>query len=231
MIMKFEEKEQAIAYRCQGLSYNDILQRVPVAKSTLSLWLRSVGLAKRQRQVLTERKRLGQQKGGRVRHEQRLRITEAIRKVAVADIGAISQRELWLIGSALYWAEGAKQKAHRVSAGVIFSNSDPWMIKLFIIWLRQCCGVPAADMSFTICLHESSADRLEEVRRHWSRAVGLPLDRFGRTSWKKNKLNTKRKNIGKDYFGLLRIVIARSANFNRQITGWVEGICKNCGVV
>jgi len=43
-------------------------------------------------------------------------------------------------------------------------------------------------------------------------------------SWKRHKINTKRTNIGKDYFGVLRVYVRRSVNLNRKISGWIEGI-------
>jgi hypothetical protein len=52
MQSKRREREQAIAFRQQGLSYSEIRQRVPVAKSSLSVWLRQVGLSEWQRQRL-----------------------------------------------------------------------------------------------------------------------------------------------------------------------------------
>lgn len=55
MIQKIEEKKKAIELRKQGLSYREILEQIPVAKSSLSLWLRSVGLSKKQKQRLTEK--------------------------------------------------------------------------------------------------------------------------------------------------------------------------------
>ena len=58
MEVKALEKSQAIAYRKQGFSYSEILSKVPVAKSTLSEWLKSVGLSKAQKHKLTEKKRL-----------------------------------------------------------------------------------------------------------------------------------------------------------------------------
>jgi transposase len=67
MLTKLKEKETAIELRKQGYSYSEILKKVPVAKSTLSLWLRSVGLAERQKQRLTEKKRKGQLKGAQTK--------------------------------------------------------------------------------------------------------------------------------------------------------------------
>jgi len=46
MISKNKEKEIAVGLRKKGLSYNEILGLVPVSKSTLSVWLRSIGIAK-----------------------------------------------------------------------------------------------------------------------------------------------------------------------------------------
>jgi intein-encoded DNA endonuclease-like protein len=37
MLAKFKEKEVAIELRKQGYSYSEILKKIPVAKSTLSL--------------------------------------------------------------------------------------------------------------------------------------------------------------------------------------------------
>src|SRR3990167_1070594 len=136
-----KDKNRAIKLRKKGLSYSEILKEVPAAKSTLSLWLRNVGLAKRQRQKLTEKKRLAQIKGAQVRHDQRIEKSRIITNRAFQEIGEITERELKLIGAALYWAEGSKQKEHNVSEQVMFSNSDPLMISVFLRWLVNICRI------------------------------------------------------------------------------------------
>jgi len=55
MIRKEKLKREAVALRKRGLSYSEILKKVPVAKSAISLWLREVGLAKRQKQAITKK--------------------------------------------------------------------------------------------------------------------------------------------------------------------------------
>ncbi|MDO8492325.1 MAG: hypothetical protein Q7S34_01635 [bacterium] len=72
MISKLKEKEIAIKLRREGKSYREILEQIPVAKSSLSLWLRDVGLSKRQNQRLTERRLMASQRGGDVKRAQRL---------------------------------------------------------------------------------------------------------------------------------------------------------------
>jgi len=229
MLAKLKEKEIAIELRKQGHSYSEILKKVPVAKSTLSLWLRSVGLAEKQRQRLTEKKRRGQLKGAQAKRKQRILLTEKIKDEAVKEIGKINKREVWLIGTALYWAEGTKQKENNPSQKVRFSNFDPRMIKLFLKWLREIYSIPLENLNFEIYIHETA--NIEEAKKYWSNVLNLPITKFQKVRLKKHKIKTNRKNINKNYYGLLAISVKRSTNLNRKIMGWIEGICKNCGVV
>ena len=70
MKSKIEEKNKAIELRKQGLSYREILEQIPVAKSSLSLWLKSVKLAESQKQRLTEKKLASARKGALKRKEE-----------------------------------------------------------------------------------------------------------------------------------------------------------------
>ena len=56
MRAKQEAQQTVRALRQQGLSYRDILQQVPVAKSSISLWCRSIELDKEKEQALQQRK-------------------------------------------------------------------------------------------------------------------------------------------------------------------------------
>ena len=103
MITKQKERERAIKLRRKGRTYSEILAQIPVAKSTLSLWLREVGIAQKQKQRLTQKKREASFRGGEARRRQRVEETRAILNQA-ERIGNL-KTELWLIGSALYWAD------------------------------------------------------------------------------------------------------------------------------
>ena len=129
---KLKEKEKAIQLRKKGYSYSEILKEVYVAKSTLSLWLRYVGLAKRQKQRLTQKRIEAQKRGAKIVRERRERLVKEIKELARRDVKKITKRELWLIGVGLYWAEGSKQKSNNVSARISLGNSDPEIIRIFI---------------------------------------------------------------------------------------------------
>ncbi len=111
MRAKYMEREQAIALRRKGLSYREIRGRVPVSKSSLSLWLREVGLARRQIQRLSEKKLAAGRRGGQIVHEMRLRrLTERLRSANQEAKSFLAGRDLWwAVGVVLYWAEGGNE--------------------------------------------------------------------------------------------------------------------------
>ncbi len=224
-------KERAINLRGGGLSYSEILKEIPVAKSTLSLWLRSVNLSKRQEQRLTEKKLASMRRGAIAKRTQRIEKTQLIKNKAISEIKTISNRELWLIGTALYWAEGSKAKDHNISQGLIFNNSDPLMIDLFLKWLKNVLKIKNNDVHFEIYIHENHKNNIENAKMFWAKITKRSVSELSRVYFKKNKINTKRKNIGQNYYGLLRIKVRKSSDLNRRVSGWIVGIIKNCGVV
>ncbi len=161
--MKTILKEKAIDLRKKGYSYREIMHEIPVAKSTISEWLHSVGLSKHQKQRLTEKKLASAKKGAEAKHQKRIALTQQIIETAKKEIGTISKRELWLIGIMLYWAEGSKEKDYRPGCKTTFTNSDPDMIVVFLHWLKQICGRTFADITFEICIHELQKDRTAEI--------------------------------------------------------------------
>jgi hypothetical protein len=224
---KLELKELAIALRKQGKTYNEILTTVPVAKSTLSLWLRDVGLARVQQHRITKRKRAAQLKGAAVRREDRLVRTESIVLAAKKEVGTISNRELLLIGAALYWAEGAKEKPHNTCVQLMFANSDPAMVKLYMRWLRDILDISDADIIVTVHLHQNKLHQLASVTQYWASMVNLPLQSFGKPVIKKHNPKTNRKNISDSYRGLVAIRVKRSTMLTRKIHGFILGIVES----
>ncbi len=219
-------RERAIFLRKNGYTYSEILQRIPIVKSTLSLWLKNVGLSKSQNQRLTKKKLEAAKRGGLARRNQRIELTKRIHQEAQKDIGKITQRELWLIGVMLYWAEGSKEKEYRPGSGANFTNSDPRMIKIFLKWLTEICMIGKDRIFLDIYIHIDRRSKLEKVIEYWAETTGFPKDHFTRIYFKKGNRNTKRKNIGKVYFGVLRINVRASSSLNRKIAGWTEGVVK-----
>lgn len=231
MISKLQERKRAVVLRRAGKTYREILREVPVAKSTLSLWLRDIGLAKRQRQKLTVKKRLAQLRGGQARRAQRIEKTALLTDKARATVGELSGRELWLLGVALYWAEGAKDRGPHSSHSVDFSNTDPTMIRLFLRWLEDCCNVPSSMVYAHLYIHQYQRARVPQAVTFWSNQTGLPRTRITGVYFKMHNPKTNRKNTGENYYGTLRVRVRRSSDFLRTIQGWIEGCAAYCRIV
>lgn len=227
MSIKHELKEKAISLRQRGWSYTEILEKVSVAKSTLSLWLRSVNLSKRQKQRITQKKLTSAHRGGLIRKTQRLTLTKHIVGVARESVGKISKRELWLIGIALYWAEGAKEKEHHPGSGVRFSNSDPKMVKIFLCWLEEVGKISREDIKFSLFVHENHKDRIPEIKSFWSKQIAFPESAIAHVYLKKHNPKTIRRNVGQTYQGLVQVNVRSSSTLNRKIAGWIEGVIES----
>jgi len=223
-IVKKSEREIAIKLRKQGKTYSEILEVVPVAKSTLSLWLRDVGLAKTQKHRITQKIKRTAYLGGKARRVQRMQKSKVILEKAKKDIDKISKRDLWLMGTALYWAEGAKEKAGNTSPSVDFGNSDPKMIRLYIKWLLDILHIAREDICLSLYIHENAKPRIQKIKNKWSLVTGFPSKDILYVYYKKHNPKTKRKNTGKEYIGLLRVRVSRSTDLNRKVMGWVEGV-------
>lgn len=224
MIRKTIEKEKAIALRKAGKTYTDILRIIPVAKSTLAIWLKDAKLSKPEKQKFTEAKRLASLRGGQAKKKQRIEKQNKILFNAQSEIHSISDRELFLIGIILYWAEGAKEKEYRPGSMFEFSNMDPKMIQVFLVWLFKACKIDKNMIIFNIFLHQTHKHRVEEVKRYWSKVTGFPINNLSTIYWKRNNLKTNRKNTGEKYYGVLKIKVKRSSSLVRKVAGWSEGI-------
>lgn len=159
--------------------------------------------------------------GGAKRKAQRIALTEKIKCEALEEVGIIRRDQFRLLGAMLYWAEGSKQKIHDVSKGTIFTNSDPLMIVFFYKWLLEICQVSPENITSELYIHRDA--NILEARRFWAVTLQLPIHQFTQVRFKKGNPGSYRKNKGKDYHGVLRLTVRRSANLNRKIMAWVEG--------
>lgn len=222
MIKKEKEKKLAIRLRKKGLSYNEILKKVPAAKSTLSVWLQNIGIGKKQKQRLTLKRKLAQLKAQAACRKIRTDKEKAIITAAKKEVGTISRKNLWLIGTILYWAEGTKQKKNNVSQRVSFVNSDPKMVILFDKWLREICSWKKENLIYTLYIHRTA--NKEKDRKFWENLLKINIKKI---YFKTHTPRTNRENINKNYHGLLRIDARRSTDLNRKIQGWILGINEN----
>ncbi|MFB8776794.1 hypothetical protein [Streptomyces broussonetiae] len=203
---KDDLRTRARELRLQGWTYDQIQVELGCSKSSISLWVRDLPAPLRSAQPTQARA------APRARPAQ----DPAEREVAAPEIGTLSDRELFLVGVGLYWAEGAKAKPGSYRR-VIFVNSDPNMIRLFLAWL-DLLGVAPERRRFSVNIHQSADVPAAEV--YWARQVGIEVRTLLKTSLKKHNPKTNRTNVGDNYHGCLRVAVLKSAGLHSQIEGW-----------
>jgi transcriptional regulator with XRE-family HTH domain len=214
---KTELKARARELRQAGRTYDEIVTELGVSKSSVSLWVRDLPKPR----PSPERMHAMREARWAPYRAFRDRARRETRQSAEREIGTLTERELFLIGVGLYWAEGAKSKAHRPSATVVFINSDPGMIQVFLAWLTL-LGIEPDRWRFRVMIHES-AD-VESAQRYWADLVGRGISDFDKTTLKRHNPKTVRKNVGVDYRGCLVVRVLQAADLYRRIEGWWSGI-------
>lgn len=216
--MKEKEKNQAIALRNKGCSMGEIAQKIGVSKSSVSLWVGKIQLTSRQRKTLSlkghTKEAIENRRFSRLRNESAKR--QVIIDIAQKQIEHLTEKELWIAGTMLYWAEGRK-----VGRGVVqFSNSDPEMIKIMMAYFRRICHVP--EEKFRGCIHPHLD--YKKAEKYWSDIASIPLSQFYKTYRKMNVASKhKRDNIP---LGTFDIYICSTELF-LKIFGWVQGVFKS----
>ena len=212
--MKLNEKFIAIKLRKQGLSYHNILNKVNVSKSSLSLWLRDIELTPKQQEKLFIGREKSRYFAGSKKKAIRIVQTNDIINKSKKEVLSFIKNPLFLIGLSLYWAEGTKNS----NESVRFSNSDKAMIELMMRWFREICNVP--EKKFRVQVHMHSLHCQPDLEKYWSRIASVPQRQFYKTYVKQTSLG-QRKNIL--YNGTCTVTI-NSRELFRKIMGWKLGL-------
>ncbi|WP_329064615.1 hypothetical protein [Streptomyces sp. NBC_01429] len=216
---KGDLREKARELRLKGLTYDQIQLELGCSKSSISLWVRD--LPKPDRREAKEQAKLA----ARMRWDHELAVRDekrrATKAAATREIGAMSKRELFMAGVTLYWAEGTKDKPYDRRESLLFINSDPDVIKLYLCWL-ELLEVPRDRMRFRVSIHESA--EVPAAERFWAGLAGVDPAVFQKATLKKHNPKTTRKNITDTYKGCLIVYVAKSADLYRRVEGAWYGI-------
>jgi len=217
--MKTEERGRARDLRKQGISINEIHQKLGVSKGSVSVWVRDIELTRAQRQELSKKGHtkdaIEKRRISRLKNENRRR--QKYIDSGVKEISFISKKELFYIGIALYWAEGAK----RNRGSLQFTNSDPRMIQIMMRFFRDFCSVPQDKFRGHIHLHPHLDNKKAEV--YWSEISGIPKKQLFKTSKPNNRASKNKKDTLP--YGTFAIYVCDTSKY-LQMMGWIEGVYK-----
>ena len=169
---KVGAKFKAIELRRAGHSYNFIAPVVGVSKSTLSIWLADVPYSPNEETI--ERVGKARAASGAAKNKIKLESFTLAREEAVREIGALSDRDLLMLGLGLYIGEGTKS-----SITTCIVNSNPAIINLIIRWLTESLGLTRKHITLRIHLYPDSD--IEKSLAFWSETTQIPRSQFLKT--------------------------------------------------
>ncbi len=173
-----KEKQEAITLRKTGKSYGEIRSILGISKSTLSDWLKDFPLSDEQREHCTNKKVENYIATRKRNREALLRRIYEEEKVKVLPL---TKRDIFIGGLFLYLGEGSKTLINHLS----LSNTDPAMIKGFILWLKN-LEVDTSKIYFTLHLYKDM-DPSKEIK-FWCDKLGVAQSQFRKPYIKKSNL-------------------------------------------
>lgn len=217
---KFEKRLLALKMRRTGLSLKSIADKLEVTKGTVSLWCREVSLSLYQKENLKNRSVKGRIIGAQANHQKKLDNICHYDQLGEGEVGLMSNRDLLLVGAALYWAEGRKTEG-------VFTiiNSDPDMIKLMYYWLVKVVDVRAEDLVLCLSINEMHRPRVKKVLKFWANLLQLPLAQLRKPYF----VRTVQKKVYENYdsyFGVMHLKVRCGTNLRYRVQGLIKAIKK-----
>ncbi len=213
---------QARELRSKGESIKTIARDLNVSSSTASLWCRDIILTPLQIAKLEKNFKdplYGRRLSYSLKQQAARKVeTEKIISEARANIGKLTDKELMIAGTALYWAEGFKKDKM-----VGFANTDPQMILFIIVWLQRSLQISKDLLRLRVGINESHKNRTKEIMEYWSKITNIPLEYFLNPYYQK-VIWKKTYDHPEEYFGTLRIRVHKSTKLLKRIMGMIDGI-------
>lgn len=186
MLRKKALYNKAILLRKKGLSYNEILAVVPVGHGTISRWCHDIELTETQKNRITDKKinnsfiRNLKELSIKNKEEDRRWADETVKKIK------IDKDSLLIFGIMLYWAEGFNSDKGQ---NVVFTNTDPAMVKIMMRFFREIFLVDKSKMKVMVRIGEKG--NAKKAEKYWSKVTDLPINRFQNPEILKLKENSK----------------------------------------
>ncbi len=221
---KFVEKLKAREMRRKGKSLLEISRKLNVSKSTVSKWCEDIVLNKNQvNTLLNSRNELltkGRMMGAAVNKRKKQKVLKDAGEFGKKLINKISHRELILIATALYWAEGSKAES---TSRFMFINSDPEMILLVKKFLVLTMGVVPEDIVCSVQINRIHEKRINVVLNFWKNLLILPEGQMRKPYFVNTKVNKVYENYD-NYFGVCRLIVSKSSQLKYKMNALIKAL-------
>ena len=196
--MKQIQKVEALDLRKRGYSLKEIASQLGIAKSTASEWVKSIPISESGYNRLRERTAFALAKAHRTianRNAGERKHFLQQGTILINRYSPLDQNKAKLFTALLYWCEGGKCQDNQIK----FTNSDPELIKFFLVCLR--IGFSLKEEKLRCLVHLHKYHDVTRQMRFWSRVTGVPITQFHRPYLKPNS----GKNTRPDYPGCITV--------------------------
>ena len=219
-----KDKERATQLRLAGKSYNEIKNTLNLpSKGTLSFWFKDLILTPQAKKLLASNIQKATERGltdfNRKRSARIIQENDYARQSGFRQIKRLTNRELMLIGAALYWGEGTKYHKERTAA-LVFTNSDAVMVRLYMRFIRKIFKISEERIRAGIQIHDNVDEML--ARQYWAHVMGVPIDRFYITH-QASKASLKKRNPRTLPYGTVSIRVHYRKIFY-TVLGMIDGL-------
>jgi hypothetical protein len=184
------ERQRAKELRQQGWRTHEIAKELQIRSDTIRKWVRDIELTDELRTSMSEENPHweAQQNGGQTNKvkalEKRMVSQQAGRQKAHEG------SELHLMACILYWAEGAKARNN-----LRFTNTDPYMLRLFMRFLREEMMIEEGLVSLQIFHHTIDTNEIARIHQYWIDWLELPQDTHVNMQLKHGTQSRKRRYL------------------------------------
>lgn len=218
---KIFQKEKAIDMRQGGSNIGDIARTLGVSKSTASKWCQNIVLSKSQIDAIhCEKSKAGVRAlllVAEKRRALRMKDIERFGRLGARDVGRLSKRDMFVLGLGLYWGEGYKNGSEETA----LTNSDPYMIRIYVSWLERIYGIERSNLIFRISINQIHQERIGLVQKYWEQFLGVSKEQFTKPSFIQAPVKKIYKNSD-EYYGILRVKAKNGVNLRRRILGSLD---------
>lgn len=164
-----------------GLSMTDIAKKMSVSENQVVYWMNQYKIPRRDRSQASY-----------------LKSNPNGDPFIISLLDSNEKLALFSVGIGLFLGEGTKKTDHSVS----FTNSDPKIIKLYLRFIREICGVKEFKIRAWLNIFDDS--KLEKALTYWSNITNIQQERFYKTTVRRRKVGTyKNKNL----YGTITILV------------------------
>ncbi len=190
-----KDKVRAYELRREGKSYKEIKKLLGIPLSTIAGWFKNEEWSRKIRDELGARASLAfPEKMAAIQKANKTRWAKKYKEYRISAESEFIKHQndpLFIAGLMLFWGEGNKSPK---DSTVRLANSDPIMIRIFYNFLTSTMEMNPDKIKIHLLLYPDLIDDMQ--KSFWSKATGIPLSQFIKSTYIKGKHPTRRLSYG-----------------------------------